>query len=134
MDMYPQMLTYQAGGLEDIQTMLNDGLITNDQFLGWQSIASGIANKDWTAIEKGNALLVFVEQTQTIQTVFNKDLGLWKRLTNLSWNPEVGSIYSPVPGDTSTFQSFAPGKSFSEGWWKYHMDDQQDGAGLADVA
>jgi hypothetical protein len=119
MDMYPQVLAYKAGGLDNIQTMLDDGIITNDQFLGWQSIASGITNNNWSDIEKGNALLIFVEQTQTIQAVFNKDLGLWKTLTDLWWFPPVGPIESPIPGDTSTFQGFAPGKSFSEGWWKY---------------
>lgn len=111
MNMYPQLLAYQAGGLANIQTMFAQDQITFDQLEGWEEIDSGIDSGDEDAIWDGNGLLVMVEQTQTIQQVFNKDLGLWKTLTDLSWNPLVRPIKSPIPGDTSTFQGYVPGKA-----------------------
>ena len=119
-DMYPQLLAYQqAGGLTNIQAMRAQGLITALQLDAWTLIDSGITNNDSSDIWKGNGLIVLVEQTETIQAVFNKDLGLWKTPTDLWWSPGVGKITSPIPGDTSTFQDLYPGASFADGWRKY---------------
>ena len=115
MNMYPQLLAYQApGGLDNITAMAQQGLITPKQLRGWQLIASGINGNNSSQITDGNALLVEVEQTETVQAIFNKDLGLWKTITEYGYD-----IKSPVPGDTSVFQTVYPGVNFADGWTKY---------------
>jgi Protein of unknown function (DUF2515) len=115
MDMYPQMLAYSAkGGLANITTMAQQKQITPQQLEAWTDIDEGIDNDDEDTIWDGNGLIVWVEQTQTVQPVFNKDLALWKQATK--WGPP---LVSPMPGDGTVFQTLYPGRSFSNAVLRY---------------
>jgi hypothetical protein len=118
MDKYPQLLAYSAGGLANITAMAQQKQISAIQLTAWQTIVRGINNNNQGTIWDGNAAIVWVEQTETVQPVFNKDLALWKNVTE--WGPTFGkNLVSPMPGDGSVFQTLYPGQSFSNGTLRY---------------
>ena len=117
LDMYPQMLAYQAGGLANITAMKATGQINRDQLDAWTDIDNGIKASDPNKIWEGNTLIAKVEQMVTLQAVLNKDLPLWNSVTYFRANPYY--IESPMPGDNSRFQTFLPGTSFGNGWARF---------------
>jgi hypothetical protein len=123
MDMYPQMLAYQTGGLANIQAMRDAGQINPEQLLAWTNIDAGIASNNSDQIWQGNTQIAHVEQTITLQDVLDRAPSLWASATNFVFSPW---IKSPIPGDSSTFQTFAPDTNFGNGdarfeWFKEKM-------------
>jgi hypothetical protein len=106
MDMYPQMLAYRSGRMTKIQDMLNDGSIRKFQFDAWQQINQGQTGGNLDLVWDGNQGLLKFEQQVTLQRgAYAADPAYWKTLTN-HWNWFVPPVYSPIPSDPSTFQSF----------------------------
>ena len=117
MDMYPQMLAYQAGGMANITAMGAANQISPVQLAAWTAIDNGIKVNDPDQIFSGSTIFGQTEQEVTLQAILDKDLPLWANATTFIAAPW---IKSPIPGDSSTFQSFAPGVSFGDGNARYN--------------
>ncbi len=133
MDMYPQMLAYQAGldltpgqvvpgSLQFINMFLPDEM-TADQKTAWGDINAGLINQNDQQRYDGNTAIGMVEQTRTLQAVLNQELLLWAKATSVGsfWLSRVTgqAIQSPIPTDGSYFQVRYPGVSFGDGTTRF---------------
>lgn len=91
-----------------------------------------------TLFWQGQNLLAQAEQTEVLQPVIDIDgPAFWKNVTASAFFPGSGAIMgtgsgtgfvlgalaigSPVPGDSTTFQAWAPGASFGTAWSRYNF-------------
>ena len=105
-DLYPQHLAFQAGGLAEIQKLLDAGLINQGQRDAWKQISDGLSQANKELVWNGNEALLKFEQQITLQTkVYDVAADYFKDLTNTN-NPFIPAMRSPIPGDNVSFQDF----------------------------
>jgi hypothetical protein len=113
LDAYRQFIAYDQGGINAIQAMANEQAIRLGQLNAWQLIDAGIqaraahntalATQDFWA---GNLQLLFVEQNEVLQPVYDNYKPLFLFLSSDPWFKL--QMKSPVPGDASIFGDVVP--------------------------
>lgn len=115
MNMYPQFIAYDSGGINAIQAMFNEGIVAQGQLDAWKQIDAGkqaksagnaaLASQDFWA---GNLQLASVEQNIIAQAIYDNYKPLFLFLSNDPWFST--QLTSPVPGSgrNNTFGAVVP--------------------------
>lgn len=119
-DIYWQHLAYQGCGIDDIEKAYEEGNITKPVRDAWRKIDAGKRTGNQDLVWEGNGQLLEYEQKTVLQTaVYNTDPALWNIASTGALASWWKKIESPIPGDQTTFQSYAQGASigtFDKRW------------------